>query len=90
MALSKKEGLIGYITAPDYHSNEKPEWGACAELCSLAESFVQGRFPDKAGQGQPPVFRDTLQRQAKTGSPSEFTVFTELREPFGHGELLPY
>lgn len=39
----------------------------CAELCGLAESSVQVPFSDEASRGQPPVLRDTLQREAGRG-----------------------
>lgn len=64
-----QEGLIGYSTAPNYCESGKLEQDMCAELCSLAESSVQGHFLDKARQGQPPVLRETLQtkRQEESG-----------------------
>ena len=39
----------------------KPEGDACTEPFSLADSSIQGHFSVKASQGQPSVFRDTLQ-----------------------------
>jgi hypothetical protein len=58
IASSELEGLIGYNTASNYHAGRKPGWDMCAELCILVESSIQGHF---FRQGQPSVFRDTLQ-----------------------------
>lgn len=69
MATSKQEGLTGYSTAANYPAGWKPERDMYGELCSLAESSQQSHFSDKARQGQPPVFKDTL--LTKTGKDSE-------------------
>ena len=47
IASSRGKGLIGYNTALNYHAGRKPEWDLCAELCSFAETSVQGHFSDK-------------------------------------------
>lgn len=59
MVSIEQEGLIGYSTAPNYHVARKPERGTSAELCSLADSFVQGRFKGKASH----LCSGTLSRQ---------------------------
>ena len=50
---------------------------ACPEPFSLADSSVQVHFSAKARQGQPPVFRDTL--QTKTSRDRE--------EPLRNGDM---
>lgn len=63
MASSEQEGLIGYSPEPNYHESGTLEQNMCTELCSLAESSVQGHFGDKAREGQPPVCSETRSRQ---------------------------
>lgn len=61
MPSSKQEELIDYTTAPNNDAGQKPEWDMCGKLCNLEESSVQVHFSDEARQGQPRVFKDTLQ-----------------------------
>lgn len=48
--------MISYSTAPNYHAGGKP-----ARARRVSSFTVQDHFSDKAWQGQPPVFKDTLQ-----------------------------
>lgn len=60
IASSGQEGLIDYNKIPNYYAVGKPEWDMCTELCSLAESAVQGHFSNKISH----LCSGTLSRQS--------------------------
>ena len=59
------KGLIGYNTATNYHVGRKPEWTCVLGYTILQKPCTRSLFR----QGQPPVFKDTL--QTKTGRDRE-------------------
>lgn len=64
IASNEQKEMISYSTAPNYHAGGKP-----ARARRVSSFTVQDHFSDKAWQGQPPVFKDTL--QTKTGRDRE-------------------
>lgn len=50
-----QEGLMGHITAPNYHVGRKPQLGLCDELYSLEESLEERALCTRLFFGQGPA-----------------------------------
>ena len=66
IASSEQEGLIVYSTVPNYHAIITQSWP-----CVLRYAYLQRALCTWPlfRQGQPPVFRDSLQIKAERGKP---------------------